>query len=166
MPDTDIITIYKEDERYPDLLRQIADPPAQLYCRGNVELLKSFCIGVVGTRKASDYGRQACRDIAGHLATTGMTIVSGLAAGIDTVAHQAALNAKGQTIAVFGTGVDDASIFPVDNLQLARDIIANGGLLISEYPTGTPGARWTFPTMDVPESQSHHQWALARHPRH
>lgn len=142
---TPIITIRLEDERYPELLKRISDPPAQLYCLGNIALLDSFCVGVVGTRKASDYGRQATADIAGQLAQNGVTIVSGLAAGIDSVAHRAALDAKGNTIAVFGTGLDDASIFPVDNVRLAHEIVAAGGLLISEYEVGTHGEVWTFP---------------------
>src|SRR5512143_2294869 len=145
MGTTEIVTIRSDDGRYPSLLKCIADLPAQLYCRGNIALLDSFCIGVVGTRKASDYGRQATADIAGQLAQNGVTIVSGLAAGIDSVAHRAALDAKGHTIAVFGTGVDDASIFPADNLRLAHDIIAADGLLVSEYTEGTHGEVWTFP---------------------
>lgn len=142
---TDTSTIAINDSTYPELLRRIADPPELLYCRGNIALLDSFCIGVVGTRKASDYGRQATADIAGQLASNGVTIVSGLAMGIDSVAHRAALDAKGATIAVFGTGVDDASIFPADNVQLARDILANNGLLLSELPDGTHGQKFTFP---------------------
>jgi DNA processing protein len=145
MGTAEFTTIYKEDESYPELLRQIADPPAQLYCRGDISLLNSFCIGVVGTRKASDYGRQACSDIVGHLAASGITIVSGLAAGIDTVAHRSTLTASGKTIAVFGTGISDADIFPRDNVQLAHEIIASGGLLISEYEPGIRGQVWTFP---------------------
>ena len=145
MGTTEIVTIRSDDGRYPSLLKCIADPPAQLYCRGNIALLDSFCIGVVGTRKASDYGRQATADIAGQLAQNGVTIVSGLAAGIDSVAHRAALDAKAHTVAVFGTGVDDASIFPADNLRLAHDIIASDGLLVSEYAEGTHGEVWTFP---------------------
>ncbi|MEK7638035.1 MAG: DNA-processing protein DprA [Patescibacteria group bacterium] len=145
MPHTEIITIRPDDDRYPELLKRIADPPAQLYCLGNITLLNSFCVGVVGTRKASDYGRQATADIAGQLAQNGVTIVSGLATGIDSVAHRAALDAKGNTIAVFGTGLADDDIFPVDNVRLAHEIVAAGGLLISEYEEGVHGQPWTFP---------------------
>jgi DNA processing protein len=126
-------------------LAKISDPPAQLYCRGDVSLLDSFCVAVVGTRKISDYGRQATRDIAGTLASAGVTVVSGLASGVDTAAHRATLEVGGKTIAVFGTGVDDASIFPADNLPLAHEILEKGGLLVSEYEPGTPGQRFTFP---------------------
>ncbi len=145
MENSGIITLRLSDTRYPELLKRISDPPAQLYCRGNIALMDSFCVGVVGTRKASDYGRQACGDIAGQLAQNGVTIVSGLATGIDSAAHRAALDAKGNTIAVFGTGLDDASIFPVDNVRLAHDILAANGLLISEYEEGVYGQQWTFP---------------------
>lgn len=145
MPDDTIHIIRKGEAEYPALLSAIADPPEQLYCRGNCQLLHSFCIGVVGTRKASDYGIQACGDIAGTLATNGITIVSGLATGIDAAAHRAALHAKGGTIAVFGTGIDDASIFPTDHVSLAHEIMNAEGLLVSEYAPGTPGQQWTFP---------------------
>lgn len=145
MAETDVIFIETADPRYPALLRRIADPPAQLYCRGNVALLDSFCIGIVGTRKASDYGRQVAAEISGQLATNGVTVVSGLASGIDSVAHRAALDAQGATIAVFGTGIDDASIFPAENVRLAHDIVERGGLLVSEYEPDMRGQLWMFP---------------------
>ena len=139
----EVITIYKEDERYPKLLAQISDPPAKLYCRGNLSLLNSFCLAVIGTRKISDYGRQACQDITGHLAASGVTIVSGLAIGIDATAHQATLDSKGKTIAVLGTGIKN--LWPKDNERLGQRIIDEGGLVISEYPDAQPGTRYTFP---------------------
>ena len=145
MPKREMTVIERSDPHYPTLLGHIADPPERLYARGNTDLLNSFCFGVVGPRKASDYGLQVTADIVGQLATNGLTIVSGLAAGIDSAAHRATLDAAGATIAVFGTGVDDASIFPVENVRLAHEIIEKGGLLISEYPKGTHGEPWTFP---------------------
>ena len=145
MPRTDITTILKTDSAYSKLLRQISDPPEVLYARGNIALLDTFCFGIVGTRKASDYGLQVTAEIVGHLATNGITIVSGLATGIDAAAHRATLKAGGKTIAVFGTGVDDASIYPADNLRLAQEILESDGLLISEYPAGTEGRIYTFP---------------------
>ncbi len=141
----DVQIIKKGDTGYPALLGHIADPPEQLYCRGNIALLDTFCIGVVGTRRISEYGRQATADVAGNLATAGVTVVSGLALGVDAAAHRAALGANGKTIAVLGSGIDDATIGPRENLPLARDILANDGLLISEYPVGYPADRWTFP---------------------
>ncbi len=145
MPHDDIIVVQRDDARYPALLAHIADPPETLYARGNLALMDSFCFGIVGTRKASDYGLQVTSEIVGALATNGLTIVSGLAAGIDSAAHRAALRANGATIAVFGTGVDDASIFPNDNVSLAHEILEHGGLLLSEYPPGTHGQIFTFP---------------------
>jgi len=145
MAHTDITTITQAHRDYPALLRHIADPPATLYARGNIALLDTFCFGIVGTRKASDYGLQATAEIVGHLATNGITIVSGLATGIDAASHRATLKANGKTIAVFGTGVDDASVYPTDNLRLAQEILEHDGLLISEYPAGTHGQLFTFP---------------------
>lgn len=139
----DITVIYKEDKKYSSLLGKIFDPPEQLYCRGDASLLDTFCIAVVGTRKASDYGRQACRDIAGTLASAGITIVSGLALGIDAVAHQAALDSQGKTIAVLGTGIEN--LYPKENEQISRRILDEGGLIVSEYPGMKPGAKHTFP---------------------
>lgn len=140
-----VTTIEKEDERYPELLSRIADPPDRLYCRGNVRLLGEFCIAVVGTRKASDYGTQACRDVAGGLASAGIVVVSGLALGIDATAHRAALDVRGRTIAVLGSGVGDDTMGPPSNVPLAHDILAHDGLIISEYPEGQEASAWTFP---------------------
>lgn len=142
---TDITIIERSDERYPTMLGQIADPPAQLYVRGNKALLDSFCFAVVGTRKASEYGLQVTEEIVGQLATNGFTIVSGLATGIDAAAHRATLHSNGKTIAVLGGGIDDATIGPRENLRLASDILSSGGALISEYGPGYPPDKWTFP---------------------
>ncbi len=140
-----IKTINRDNPRYPKLLAQISDPPEILYCRGNLDLLNTPCLGVVGTRKITPYGKEAAQYLARQLASNGFTIVSGLALGIDAVAHQATLDARGKTIAVFGTGPEDAMISPKTNFRLAQDILKNDGLLVSEYPAGTPGADWTFP---------------------
>lgn len=121
------------DKNYPKLLAQIADPPKQLYCRGNIKLLNSFCFSVVGTRKLTSYGKEATEHIVSGLADSGMTIVSGLAMGIDAVAHQAALDNDLPTIAVLGSTIDDNGIGPRVNLNLAQEILKNNGLLISEY---------------------------------
>ena len=121
------------DKKYPMMLTQISDPPKQLYCRGNLDLLNSECVGVVGTRKLTPYGKESAQYITRGLATAGFTIVSGLAMGIDAVAHQATLDIGGKTIAVLGGGVGDRKIGPRINLFLARNILENNGLLISEY---------------------------------
>lgn len=146
MPDVfPIIAIPKDDERYPDLLRRIADPPDVLYCRGNIALLHSFCLAIVGTRKMSEYGAKAAADIAGNVALSGMTVVSGLALGIDAVAHRATLDAAGSTIAVLGSGIDDANVGPPSNRPLARRILEHGGCIVSEYPAGMSAHPGTFP---------------------
>ena len=120
-------------ENYPKLLAHIADPPKQLYCRGNLELLNSECIGVVGTRKLTPYGKESAQYITRGLITAGFTIVSGLAMGIDAIAHQTTLDIGGKTIAVLGGGVSDAKIGPRINFSLAKNILENSGLIISEY---------------------------------
>jgi DNA processing protein len=132
-----IITLKPADRPYPELLRQIADPPKQLYCRGDISILSTKCFAVVGTRKLTSYGKEACQTITGGLVRVGLTIVSGLAFGIDAVAHQSAVDAGGKTIAVLGGGVDDESVGPKTNLPLARNILKSGGLLISEYEAGS-----------------------------
>ncbi len=140
-----IIEIKLKDKEYPKLLAQIADPPKQLYCRGNVRLLNTFCLGVVGTRKLTAYGKQATEEIIAGLSGHDITIVSGLAFGIDAIAHQTALESNLPTIAVLGTGIDDKSIYPNTNLPLAKEILKNDGLIVSEYPEGTEGYKSNFP---------------------
>ena len=128
-----IIEVKLKTKEYPQLLAQIHDPPKQLYCRGNIKLLNTFCFGVVGTRKLTSYGKEATEKIVSGLANSGMTIVSGLAMGIDAVAHQTALDNELPTIAVLGSTVKDNNIGPRVNLTLAMEILKNNGLLISEY---------------------------------
>ena len=100
---------------------------------------------MVGTRRPSDYGQRATLEIAGGLADAGVTIVSGMAPGIDTFAHRTCVERRKRTIAVLGTGIDEKSIYPKSNLQLSRDIIKTGGCLISEYPAGARATKFTFP---------------------
>lgn len=132
-----ILEIKLKTKEYPRLLAQIHDPPKQLYCRGNIKLLNTFCFGVVGTRKLTNYGREATEKIVSGLADSGMTIVSGLAMGIDAVAHQAALDNELPTVAVLGSTVQDNNIGPRVNFPLAMEILKNNGLLISEYKKET-----------------------------
>lgn len=143
--DYKILKISKADKNYPQLLSQITDPPKQLYCRGNVDLLNSECVGIVGTRKLTPYGKEAGQYITRGLTTVGFTIVSGLAIGIDSVAHKTTLDTGGKTIAVLGSGINNDSIYPQLNLKLATDILSNDGLIISEYPEATPGLKHHFP---------------------
>lgn len=137
----DIITI--NDARYPPRLAEIPDPPALLYFKGNVPT-SPLSIAVVGTRKFTSYGEQVTPDIVSPLASHKVTIISGLARGIDTLAHTATLSAGGQTIAVLASGLDKQNIYPYANRQLAQEVTENGAL-VSEYPLGTPPLRQHFP---------------------
>ena len=121
------------EEVYPKLLSQIHDFPKKLYCRGNTSLLNSSCFAVVGTRKLTSYGKETAQQIVRDLANNGFTIVSGLALGIDAIAHQTTLDCGGKTIAVLGGGVGDKNIGPRTNFTLAQNILKNDGLLVSEY---------------------------------
>lgn len=136
----ELITIH--DPRYPQRLREIFDPPISLFALGRVDLLPSHSIAVVGTRRPTPYGVAAAERLSTDLARAGLTIVSGLAAGIDTAAHNAALKAGGDTIAVFGCGVD--VLYPANNRKLYEEI-RQKGLLISEFPMGAPAYPQNFP---------------------
>jgi DNA processing protein len=131
-----------DDDGYPTRLKQIEQPPPVLYLRGALEPGDDFAVAVVGTRKATAYGRQVAQQVAAHLASAGITIVSGLARGIDALAHAAALDAGGRTVAVLGSGLD--RIYPPENRRLA-DRIAAQGALISEYALGTAPESSNFP---------------------
>jgi DNA processing protein len=141
---TEIKTISIEDKIYPKFLKEIKDPPKVLYYLGEIKPEEN-CFAIVGTRRFSSYGKQVALEIAGDLAEAGLTIVSGLAPGIDTFSHQAVVERKKRTIAVLGTGLDEKSIYPRSNLNLAEKILETGGCLISEYPAGTHGSEFTFP---------------------
>src|SRR5271166_4752399 len=130
------------DYRYPPRLRDIFDPPPLLYARGRVELLQHLMLGVVGTRRPTPYGTQVATRLAKDLSEAGLTIASGMARGIDTAAHRAVLDAGGDTIAVFGCGVDE--VYPAENRKLA-DTLAGKGLVISEFPMGAPPFPQNFP---------------------
>lgn len=141
-----IKVISLDDEKYPRLLKEIYDPPALLYYKGRLEVdLDSFPLAVVGSRKITAYGRQAVEEIVAPLAQQGLTIVSGLAFGVDALAHEITLQQNGRTIAVLGSGLDEANIYPVQNRELARRVIESGGAVISEFPLGTLPLRFNFP---------------------
>lgn len=131
-----------DDPAYPERLRQIYGPPIVLYVRGEIRPTDDLAIAIVGTRRASPYGRQAAERIGADLVAGGATIVSGLARGIDTCAHRAALDAGGRTIAVLGCGVD--VVYPAENARLAAEIVERGAV-VSEYPLGTPPDAANFP---------------------
>ncbi|HEX7383279.1 MAG TPA: DNA-processing protein DprA [Burkholderiaceae bacterium] len=130
------------DAAYPRLLLEIADPPALLYCRGRAELLNSPALAVVGSRNATAQGASNAEQFARAFSAAGLTIVSGLAQGIDGAAHRGGLAAAGSTIAVLGTGVD--RVYPKANAALAEEIAARG-LLVSEFPLGTQALAHHFP---------------------
>jgi DNA processing protein len=127
---------------YPERLAEIPDAPPLLYIRGQWLPADEWCVAVVGTRRATAYGRQASGELARGLAANRVTIVSGLARGIDTVAHRAALDAGGRTVAVLANGLD--TIYPPENARLA-DEIAERGALIADYPLGTKPRADFFP---------------------
>jgi DNA processing protein len=131
-----------EDAAYPRLLGAIPAAPFVLYVRGNIAPEDEWSVAVVGTRRASAYGREVTRQLVGDLARNHITIVSGLARGIDGEAHRAALEAKGRTIAVLGSGVD--VIYPPEHVRLAEQIVEHGAL-VSEYPLGTQPDAVNFP---------------------
>jgi DNA processing protein len=138
----DFKTLITSDEHYPELLKKIFDPPKELYIKGDINALNNRCLSIVGTRRATQYGLNFARKLAGDLTRYGFTVVSGLAEGIDTQAHIGALDAGGKTIAVFGCGID--VIFPAGNQELAGRI-ERSGALVSEYAPGFQGTKWTFP---------------------
>ena len=130
------------DEEYPPLLREIDDPPLALYVRGEASIDPARSIAVVGTRRSTRYASLVAARLSSQLAMKGIAVVSGLATGTDTAAHQGALDVGGRTIAVMGCGVD--RVYPKRNQDL-YDRIAETGTILSEYPLGTRPAKWTFP---------------------
>lgn len=134
--------VHINDKDYPAKLKQIHNPPEFLFARGNIALLNDPQIAIVGSRNMSPYGRDNTRAFAKYLAGCGLTITSGMALGVDGVAHQAALDTGGSTIAVLGTGVD--VIYPQRHAGLAEQILENN-LIISAFPLGTPPRRECFP---------------------
>ncbi len=142
MRDAGATVITMGDPRYPELLRQIFDPPVVLFARGNAGLLNTLALGVVGTRRPTPYGIAVAERFSGDLARAGLTIASGMARGIDTAAHRGALVAGGMTVAVLGCGVD--VVYPSENRKLAGEI-ADKGLIISEFPMGSVAFPQNFP---------------------
>ena len=141
---------YKKIERiditsaeYPDKLRDIPNPPEQLYCSGNLDLLHKRSVGVVGSRKFTMYGKQVAIMIGRRLAQANIPVVSGLAYGIDGYAHQGVLEGGGEAICVLGSGIKMMS--PAKNRQLLFDLLDTGGLVLSEYEPEMPAEPWTFP---------------------
>jgi DNA processing protein len=133
-----------DDGSYPFLLREIADPPITLYVKGAwAKCFDAPSIGVIGSRKCSTYGENAARMLARELAANGVCVVSGLARGIDTAAHRGAIEGKGKTIAVLGTGIDN--VYPKENKKLVEEILESGGAIVSQFPLNTPPLKDNFP---------------------
>ncbi len=130
------------DAQYPSLLKEIDQPPPVLYMLGQYQVEDEWAVAIVGTRRVTAYGRQVAEEIATTLARNGLTVVSGLARGVDAIAHQAALNAGGRTIAVLGSGVD--RIYPPEHKKLSEQVAAHGCVL-SDYAPGTPPDGQNFP---------------------
>ncbi|MFZ5982184.1 MAG: DNA-processing protein DprA [Patescibacteria group bacterium] len=139
--------ISKNSSDFPALLKEIPTCPFVLYYKGNISILNEYpAIAIVGSRKYSRYGEQASLKLSSDLAQAGITIISGLALGIDAIAHAGTLGASGRTVAVLGNSLDEKNIYPRYNVNLSREIIASGGALISEYPIETPAGNFTFPS--------------------
>jgi DNA processing protein len=134
--------LYIEDSTYPPLLREIPDAPIFLYTKGDISLLHNMCIAMVGTRKMSGYGQMVAQDMATQASQSGMTVVSGLARGIDQVVHRNSLLKRGKTISVLGLGI--IKVLNSANKNIAQEI-ANNGLLVSEYHPNQAGAAYNFP---------------------
>lgn len=159
--DIDIISVY--DKEYPYILKEIYDPPTILYSKGDKTILNRKSIGIVGCREATEYGRSAAKYFAYHLAKQGINVISGLAKGVDSYAHIGTICAQieknntqdssyphvdktkgcGKVIAVVGNGLD--IVYPKENEILAKEIIKNGGTILSEYPLGTKPDKMNFP---------------------
>ncbi|MCF0143947.1 MAG: DNA-protecting protein DprA, partial [Firmicutes bacterium] len=138
-----MIEMIKYGERaYPAVLTEIKNPPKELYYTGDLKILDETCAAVVGSRTTTAYGRNTANAIGRKLAGHGVTVVSGMAMGIDTCAHEGALDANGSTVAVLGCGIDIC--YPPENKSLKAEI-ERKGLVLSEYPPGTPADRYNFP---------------------
>ena len=136
------VVVVRSDPRYPALLREIFDPPVLLFARGRLELLQPYHFAIVGTRRPTTYGLAAAERLSADLARAGLTIVSGMARGVDTSAHKGALSASGDTVAVLGCGVD--VVYPSENRQLATDLSVKG-LILSEFPMASTAFPQNFP---------------------
>ena len=133
-----------KDVNYPKILLQLSRPPKKLYAIGNIKLLQNKAFAIVGTRKNTEYGRKYTKKFATMLSNLGLTIISGLALGIDTIAHESSMRSSGKTIAVIGSGFNN--IYPNENEKLCQEILKNGGCIISEYEPNTKVNMQNFPT--------------------
>ncbi len=137
-----------DNPKYPNLLQEIPTPPAILYWRGTLPSHDSLMFSVVGTRKITTYGRSVVPQLVAPLVDAGVTIVSGLAYGVDSLAHKQAVDKNKPTVAVLGGGIDDATLYPKPHVLFAHEIINTGGCIISEYPPKTPSFKQNFVARD------------------
>lgn len=135
--------LFTDDKNYPNNLKKTGDPPFVLYIKGEIKSADNYAVAVVGTRKMTSYGRQVTEILGEEMAASGLTIVSGLARGVDSLAHRVALENGGRTIAVLGGGVD--RIYPPENRGLAEQIINGHGAIVSEFPLGAEALPGNFP---------------------
>lgn len=138
-----VITI--QDSDYPNILREIHNPPALLYYKGNKALFQTECLAIVGTRKMTSYGEQITLKLVPEISANQLTTVSGLALGVDTIVHHTTIQHNGHTIAVLGSSLDQKNLYPSSNRSLANNIIGKNGLIISEFPLDTMPMRHHFP---------------------
>ena len=132
-----------ENEDYPEKLKNIDNPPKQLYVLGNEKILDNFGLAIIGCRQYSEYGKKVAKDISFKLAKQGINIISGLARGIDSFAHMGCMVAGGKTVAVLGSGFNN--IYPKENLELLKEIIRTGGTIITEYSPDVKPIGTNFP---------------------
>ncbi len=131
------------DDAYPENLRNLYDPPIGLFARGSLSSLEGDCIGIVGTRHPTRYGSKVAEEFAREFALAHVTVISGFARGVDSIAHKACVALGAPTVAVWGSGLDVC--YPAEHRGLADSIVLNGGLILSEYPFGTPPLQYHFP---------------------
>ena len=145
LKEKDVWFVTLEDKDYPELLKEIKNPPFVLYGRGDPSSLRSSgpSVAVVGARKTTQYGRDVTKLLTTELVLSGFTIVSGLALGVDAISHMTALENNGKTIAILGCGVDCCN--PLENQSVYNSILKSGNCIISEFPLGMAPAQWTFP---------------------
>lgn len=143
MKENNIDIISVEDKEYPILLKNTYSPPINLYIRGNKRILNNLSIAIIGCRDCSEYGRNVARKFSYYISKHNINIISGLAYGIDSIAHIGAIVAKQKTIAILGNGLD--IIYPKENMKIARKILDLEGAIISEFPLGTKPQKNNFP---------------------
>lgn len=143
MKQNNIELIHIYDKYYPERLKTVYDKPIILYSKGNKTILNSFSLAIIGCREHTKYGEIVAKNISFQIAKNNIVTISGLAKGIDSIAHKETLKARGKTIAVIGNGIDN--IYPIENKELANEIIKNGGVILSEYIIGTKPQKMNFP---------------------